>query len=197
MVAAGEIGRLRLIQASFGFTLTQPGDIRLDAALGGGALLDVGSYPVSLVRALAGARPVRVQAVATTMGEGVNGTTMATLEHADGLLAQIGASFGMALHRTALVVGEMGYVETNYANHIAPERPAWLRVKRGQTGNALPEPVELALANGFRLEAESFADAIREGAERWTGATPAESVDVALTLDAIARSARTGEAVEL
>jgi predicted dehydrogenase len=197
MVAAGEIGPLRLIQASFGFTLTEPGDIRLDAALGGGALLDVGSYPVSLVRALAGARPVRVRAVATTIGEGVNGTTLTILEHADGMMAQIGASFEMALHRTALVVGEAGYVETNYANHVTAERPGWLRVKRGPTGNALPDAAEVPLANGFRLEAESFADAIRQGADRWTGATPEESVDIALTLDAITRSARTGEAVEL
>jgi predicted dehydrogenase len=149
------------------------------------------------VRALAGARPARVRAVGTTIGDGVNGTTLAILEHADGLLAQIGASFEMALHRSALVVGEAGYAETNYANHVTPERPAWLRVKRGQTGLALPEEIEVPLADGFRLEAESFADAVRQGAERWTGATPEESVDVALTLEAIAESARTGQPVEL
>jgi predicted dehydrogenase len=46
--------------------------------------------------------------------------------------------------------------------------------------------------DGFRLEAESFARMVREGAAAWNGCTEAESIDTALALAAIARSAREG-----
>lgn len=198
LVARGEVGQLRLIQAAFGFPLLQEGDIRLEAALGGGALLDVGSYPVSLVRVLAGARPIRVRAVSTPYGVNVDGTTVAILEHADGLLAQIAGSFETALYRGAVVLGDAGSVETSFGNHISadPNRPSWLRIKRGAE-YVRPDEIALAPSNGFRLEAESFAEAIRHGAERWRGATPVESVDIALTLAAILESSRTGRAIEL
>ena len=52
-IAAGEIGEVRTMFAGFGFTMRGEhvnDDIRLDPALGGGALLDVGCYPVSLDR---------------------------------------------------------------------------------------------------------------------------------------------------
>lgn len=196
LIAAGEIGRLRMIQAAFGFSLQRDGDIRLEAALGGGALLDVGSYPVSLVRVLAGARPVRVHAVSTPFGLDVDGSTVAILQHADGLLAQITGSFETGHYRGAVVLGDAGSVETNFANHVSASRPSWLRIKRGLE-DVKTEDVALAPANGFRLEAESFAEAIRCGANRWTGVTPAESVDVALTLEAILESAATGRPVGL
>jgi xylose dehydrogenase (NAD/NADP) len=198
MIAAGELGRLRVIQAAFGFTLMREGDIRLEAALGGGALLDVGSYPVSLVRVLAGAPPVRVRAVTTPFGIDVDGTTVAILEHADGLIAQIMGSFETALYRGALILGDAGSVETNFGNHISPDpsRPSWLRIKRG-VQEATPELVSHAPSNGFRLEAESFAKAVRLGPQHWAGATPEQSVDIALALEAILESARTGHPVTL
>ena len=57
LLASGAIGRLQLIQASFGFPLTDALNIRMDPALAGGALMDAGSYPVSLVRTISGERP--------------------------------------------------------------------------------------------------------------------------------------------
>ena len=47
----GDIGEVRSVQACFGFTLCNPvGNIRLDSNLGGGSLLDAGSYVTSLIR---------------------------------------------------------------------------------------------------------------------------------------------------
>jgi D-xylose 1-dehydrogenase (NADP+, D-xylono-1,5-lactone-forming) len=57
LLAAGAIGRLQMIQAYIGFSIADPADIRFDAALAGGSIMDGGSYPVSLVRMVAGARP--------------------------------------------------------------------------------------------------------------------------------------------
>jgi predicted dehydrogenase len=59
-VAAGAIGEVRLIRGVFTFTLARPGDIRLDPALGGGSIWDVGSYPVNFMRTMLRANPVEV-----------------------------------------------------------------------------------------------------------------------------------------
>src|SRR5262249_33265323 len=59
-VAEGAIGEVRLIRGLFTFTLARPGDIRFDAALGGGSIWDLGSYPVSFMRTMLRANPVEV-----------------------------------------------------------------------------------------------------------------------------------------
>ena len=80
------IGRLQLIQAAFGFPLSDASNIRLNPALAGGSLMDAGCYPVSLVRTIAGERPNRVHAVARWSESGVDRTLVATIEFASGLL---------------------------------------------------------------------------------------------------------------
>ena len=60
LVEGGAVGALRLVRGSFTFTLTRTDDVRLDPAKGGGSLWDVGCYPVSYARLLAGAEPVDV-----------------------------------------------------------------------------------------------------------------------------------------
>ncbi len=81
LLAEGAIGRLQTINANFGVRFSDPSNIRLNPDLGGGALLDAGSYPVSLVRLVAGAPPKRACA-ASRMMHGVDLTTMAMLEAA-------------------------------------------------------------------------------------------------------------------
>ena len=54
------IGKLRLIRSAFTFPLTRSDDVRWEPSLGGGSLWDVGCYPVSIARLLAGAEPQEV-----------------------------------------------------------------------------------------------------------------------------------------
>jgi D-xylose 1-dehydrogenase (NADP+, D-xylono-1,5-lactone-forming) len=75
---------------SFGFPLKSPGDIRLDPALGGGALLDVGTYTISLARWIHG-EPEWVRA--TARGEPVDMTVSMTLAFPSGARAFLFASF--------------------------------------------------------------------------------------------------------
>ena len=60
------------------------------------------------------------------------------------------------------------------------------------TKSSRPKPLA-----GFLAEAESFHDLVRLGWDHWTGATPDESIDIAMTLDAIAASSRHGVPVEV
>ncbi|MBO1080672.1 Gfo/Idh/MocA family protein [Roseomonas haemaphysalidis] len=199
LIAQGAVGRVQMVSASFGFAfcapdgtvLRDPDDIRLDPARGGGALLDAGTYSMSLIRIATGERPARVHAVGRTGPSGVDLTVAATLCFPSGAIAQLGCSMATAGHRHATITGDLGVIETSYGNH-APQGAATLplRVKRGAANPVPFEELTVPATDGFRAEAESFARMIRLGPQHWSGASEAESVDVALALEAIALSAR-------
>lgn len=197
LLDAGAIGKVQLIRSSFGVAFSDPANIRLKPEVGGGALLDAGSYDVSLALLVAGARPERVSATARWSETGVDRSVAATLEFPSGALAQISCSFATAYHRHALIAGEAGTIETTYLNHPPLGGLPVLTIRRGTTVQSVPETIEVAPGNGFLAEAESFERLVRQGPESWTGATLAESIDIAVTLDAILASARSGAAVSL
>jgi predicted dehydrogenase len=172
-------------------------NIRLDPTLAGGALMDAGTYPVSLVRLLAGERPTRVSAVARWHASGVDQTLIASLEHSSGLLAQISCSFATGLHRQGLIAGTAGVIQTTFLNSPPLDRPSVLTVKRGASWESPFETIEVPAVSGFRAEAESFERLIRLGPDQWTGATPEESVDIMLTLEAILHAAHARQPVDV
>src|SRR5665213_508748 len=191
------IGNLQIVQASFGFPLSDASNIRMNLQLSGGALMDAGSYPVSLVRTVAGTVPKRVYAMSRRAPTGVDATTLATLEFSSGLLAQISCSFATARHRHAFIAGDAGSIATTYFNDTSDKFPPLLDVRRGIGWDAERELIETAAVSGFLAEAESFHDLVRHGWDQWTGATPDESIGIARTLDALADSARRGVAVDV
>ena len=154
---------MQLIQASFGFPLTDAANIRMNPELAGGALMDAGSYPVSFVRMVAGATPSRVHAMSRWADSGVDVTTLATLEFAGGLLAQISCTFATARHRHAFIAGDAGSINTTYFNDTSAAFPPPLEVRRGTGWDAEREIIETAATNGFLAEAESFHDLVRHG----------------------------------
>jgi len=191
------VGELKLIQAHFGFTVGSLSAIRLDAALGGGALMDAGCYPTSLVRIVAGELPRRVHAVARWGDTNVDRSLVATFEFSSGVLAQVSCSFDTAMHRRAFIAGSEGIIETSYWNNTSADRAPTVLLKRGTSWTATFETLTLQAVNGLRAEAEDFARLLAGGWDEWPGATERESIDIALMLDAITRSARTGAPVEL
>jgi len=191
------IGEPRLIQASFAFNLGAGKNIRWSAPLAGGALLDVGSYPVSLVRMIAGARPTSVQAAARWTQGGVDESVAATLEFESGLFAQITCGFNAYLHRQALIAGTAGVIQTTFLNHTSSPSQAVLQLRTGTGGDAVDSVVQTSTADGFLAEAESFERLVRVGDAGWTGASREESIDIALTLEAILKSARSGTAIAI
>ncbi|MGF6774074.1 xylose dehydrogenase (NAD/NADP) [Paraburkholderia sp. GAS199] len=188
----GAIGRVQTMYACFGVKFSDPANIRLDPERGGGALLDAGSYATSMVRMVAGEKPARVNATARWSETKVDLTVVANLEFPSGLLAQIACSFNTAYHRHAIIAGSEGVLETTFLNSPPDAGPPHIHLRRGIPSSTVRETIELAGGNGFLAEAESFARAVALGPELWTGSTEQESIDTIATLEAIARSIRSG-----
>ena len=214
LLQAGAIGTVRSVQASFGFTLARPeGNIRMSPALGGGALLDAGSYPLSLIRLVMGQAPAQVRADARWAGAGpgdsVDIAMAATLLFADGRQAQLHCAMDSALHRHAQIVGSTGVIETEYLNHHADPRqhppgshpfafqPSLMRLRRGGMPAQPFETVPSAGGSGFRFAAEAFARVVATADFAAVARAEAASLDIAATLEALARSAREGCAVDV
>ena len=202
----GAIGAVRSVQASFGFTVSNPHEnIRMKPELGGGALMDAGCYPLSLIRLVMGRAPQRVHADASWADSGVDISMMATLHYADGRRAQLSCAMDAATHRRATIVGSQGTIETEYLNHTSEQtdghpygyQPSQLRIRRG-TANTLPfEEIRSRVGSGFRFAAEAFARMVAERDVAAIERAAEASLDNAATLEAIARSARLGQTVDV
>jgi predicted dehydrogenase len=198
LLHGGAIGAVRGVQACFGFMLRNPqGNIRLNPVLGGGALLDAGSYALSLIRLVMGEAPVRVLAHPRWADSGVDISLMATLFYADGRTAQLSCAMDTANHRRAVIMGTGGTIETEYLNHTSAQVASSLRIRCG-TANVIPfEDIHSGMGNGFKFAAEAFAKVIAEKDFAAIERAASASIDNAATLEALANSARTGVAVDV
>jgi predicted dehydrogenase len=180
LVADGAIGALRLVRSSFSFAI-DPGDWRLDASRGGGALWDVGCYGLSTARLFAGNEPEAVQAVARFGPTGVDLSLSAALRFPGGVLGQLDCSFEQPFRCAYELVGTLGVIEVPDA-YLPPSRPvALLRTadsSRELTFEGRDQYAEMVVA---------FAIAVANGRLQ----PPAEDgLAQMLALDAIATAAR-------
>ncbi len=183
LVDGGAIGPVRLMRASFSFFLERPEDVRLNAELGGGALWDVGCYPVSLARYLLGA-PDRVTAWQRAAPNGVDKTLVGNLYYGQACLAQVDCSFEMPYRGYAEIVGEKGVITFSQPFH-ADQPASVLTLCQGDQS----EVIELSNPERYWLEIEDIHDAILSGKPPLI--TPAETrghVETILQLYEAARS---------
>ncbi len=152
-LADGRIGPLRAISATFGFDLGRaPGNIRLDPALDGGALMDVGCYCVHAIRQVAG-EPVRVHGAQRT-ASGVDVGFAGLLGLPDGALGHFDCGIDQAPRHGLEVVGERGSLWVADPWHCA--RPGIeLRTAAGV------QPIAVAAVDPYAAQAEAFARAAR------------------------------------
>ena len=103
------IGKVRLIRAQFCFTLPDGnGNIRWSEELGGGVLFDVGCYPISFARGVAGCMPVEAHGCRVKGPTGVDIISACQLLFPGGVIAELDCSFVLPFGTRAEVVGERG-----------------------------------------------------------------------------------------
>jgi predicted dehydrogenase len=193
LVRSGAIGALRLVRGSFTFTLSRPEDVRLDPTLGGGSLWDVGCYPVSWARLVAGAEPDEVAGWAVRGSTGVDEVFAGQLRFASGdaggagVLAQFDCSFRMPYRAHVEVVGTTGVIAI-----ARPYRPRPRETFTLARGDEI-ETVEAAGPEPYRGEVEDIADAVLLG--RPPRIPLSESRGNVAALAALLRSAAEGRPV--
>jgi D-xylose 1-dehydrogenase (NADP+, D-xylono-1,5-lactone-forming) len=185
LVAEGAIGQLRLIRASFSFDIfgmDRPGDVRLQAALEGGGLMDVGCYCVSAMRLLAG-EPARVSGRTIDGGDGVDVRFTGTLAFPGGALGSFDCGLDMVARSALEVVGDTGSLLLADPWH---GRAAGILLRRPDGDENVP----VASANPYARELEDFAAAAR--GERAHPFGRADAVGQARTIAALYRAAESG-----
>jgi D-xylose 1-dehydrogenase (NADP+, D-xylono-1,5-lactone-forming) len=187
LARSGAIGELRLIRAAFSFPLNRFPDVRWDAELDGGALMDVGCYCVSGSRLLAAAEPERVNGEAVMAPSGVDARFAGTLRFPGDVLAVFDCGFDLAPRDELEAIGSDGSLFLDDPWHSQEPRIEL----RGADGSL--ETVEVERANPYRLELEDVSAAIRGEREPRLGR--ADAVGQARALGALLRSAAEGRPV--
>lgn len=111
LLRKNEIGKLRFVESSFSFNLDNPDDIRLNPALGGGVLYDIGCYNVNLQRMLVGREPLFAQALTHQGSTGVDLQATATLDFGEQVYGHFSVAFTAEHQQFVRVVGTEGLLE--------------------------------------------------------------------------------------
>jgi xylose dehydrogenase (NAD/NADP) len=185
LLADGAVGKLRLVRAAFSFDIfgmDRPDDVRLQAGLEGGGLMDVGCYCVSALRMLAG-EPERVNGRQLDGGNGVDVRFTGTMAFPGGVLGSFDCGLDMVARGELEVVGDQGSLFLADPWH---GRSATIVLRR-PGGD---EPVPVASANSYARELEDFAAAVR--GERPHPFGRADAVGQARAIAALYRAAESG-----
>jgi predicted dehydrogenase len=187
LLAQGTIGRIRLIRAAFSFVAQDPADVRLSAALDGGALMDVGCYCVSAARLLGG-EPESVAAFQVRGGDGVDVAFAGVLNMPDDVIAHFDCGLSFATRDELEVVGEAGSMFVDDPWHC---RAPLIEVRRDDGVGR----VDLQPRDSYMLEAANFSAAILGEVEPLLGRE--DAVGQARAIEALYRAADSGMAVAL
>jgi predicted dehydrogenase len=177
-VRSGEIGQVKLVRTSFCFRTTRiEGNIRFDASLAGGALMDIGCYCLNFSRLVAGAEPTTVHGVGTLHTSGVDESAAAVLTFPGGILASFTCGMALQADNTAYVCGTEGYVEVpvpwkppaaNAEYRVVRGTPPKMDATGGTPVPAPPPPRQVRHVSAgkelYALEADDFAAAVLDGA---------------------------------
>jgi predicted dehydrogenase len=138
LLAAGAIGELRLLHAAFCFDAGGKQRL-LSRAQGGGALMDVGCYPLSWLRWFAG-EPTATGCVATLGGDGVDLTASAQFAFPAGVVGSLLTSCASARHVAATLHGSRGWIEVTEPWRATPGEAAFIVHRDGAAGEAISVP---------------------------------------------------------
>lgn len=158
IIAEGKIGELRSLTAEHRQALPSDPAHRLNAPeLGGGALLDLGIYPISFAWDLLGA-PHRIETLARFGETGVDAEISILMEHAGGVTSSSVSALDCAGPNTAFVYGSKGRIEIDGTWY----EPTSFRV-RDYEGNLIEEFTETVPGRGMQFQALEMERLVREG----------------------------------
>ncbi len=175
LVKARAVGDIRIIRSSFGFNM---GSFRADHRLfanetAGGGILDVGGYPVSMVRMIAGAvdgkpfaEPEKVAGAAHLGQSGVDEWASAVLKFPNGIVAEVSCSIMAAQDNVLRIIGSDGRIEVRDFWFAAGHKGGTGRIDiiRGDKVETIELPEDRWL---YSFEVDAAGEAIRQGKKQF------------------------------
>ena len=188
IVTEGGIGRLRTIQSFFSYSNPDPANIRNQPGMGGGGLMDIGCYCISLARFLHGAEPTRVLGlVEADPAFGVDRLASALLEFPAGT-ATFTCATQLSAYQRVNVFGTEGRLELEIPFNAPIDRSTRLWQQRGSEVTEIILPV----CDQYALQGDRFARAILEDTPVPTSLT--DALRNLEAIEAVLASARSGRA---
>jgi predicted dehydrogenase len=184
LIESGTIGELVAFQSFFSYRNLDPNDIRNQVRTGGGALLDIGCYPVNAARMLFGSEPDGVRALIRRHPQfGTDVLTSALLDFG-GRHATFTVSTVAEPDQRVDVVGTEGRLRIEIPFNIPPDRPSRIVVFAGGEPPLSPgtRAIEVATNDQYRVQADAFSEAVRS-----LGPLPTEPADAVANLEALER----------
>lgn len=189
-VKAGEIGEVRAIQVMFSYFNRDPRNVRNMADIGGGGLLDIGCYPVTVSRFIFGGEPSRVAAT-------IDRDPKFKTDRLVGGLADFGkgrhlsftVSTQLAPFQRVQIMGTKGRIEVEIPFNAPPDQPNRIFVQ-GMDMN-VGEWVSLPVSDQYMLEAEAFGRAIRKEEKLVWGVD--DAIQSMKILDAFFKAGKSGK----
>jgi predicted dehydrogenase len=186
LVTEGKIGELRTIQSFFSYYNVDPGNIRNVAEIGGGALMDIGCYCISLSRFIFGAEPRRVLGIVEYDPQfQVDRLTSGILDFGRGT-STFTCSTQLTPHQRVNIYGTEGRVEIEIPFNAPPDRPCKMWY---QHGTEIDEIV-LDICDQYTIQGDRFSQAVLNDIEV---PTPLEDAVANMkVIEALIRSAQSG-----
>lgn len=184
VIASGEIGKPRYLQATFGLAISGKERVARPE-LGGGALLDLGIYPLNFAAMHFGlpdmSRPDAMTSAATLLGTGVDDQSTITLDYGDGRIASLSTSITAAMGAYGRIAGTLGCIEV----------PALTRCE-GFIVRSIPSGDERRVDchfdfNGYEYEVRAAAKAICAGRTECPGMPWSETLALAEAMESLRR----------
>jgi predicted dehydrogenase len=192
LIHSGRIGSLRSITGFFSFFNPDPTNIRNQLALGGGALMDIGCYPITISRFMYETEPRRVLGfIERDAATGTDTLTSAVLDFPNGR-STFTCSTRLAPYQRMIFFGTEGRIEVLVPFNAPNDRPTRIVLDDGKdlTGESA-ETIEFPICDQYEIQGSLFSRAIRENREQ---PIPLEdAIDNMAVIDAVFRSATTSQ----
>ena len=157
LLVSGAVGEVRHVSSTFRFVMNNPASIKLDPALGGGSLWDVGCYPVNIIGMILQDDPVSVCAQ-KTVRQGIDYSLSAVLKYQNGALCTISSGFDSQSSSLTEINGTEG---TILMRDSFDQTDTPILLIKGGIATEIP----VAACKRYVLEIEDFADALLTGRE--------------------------------
>jgi predicted dehydrogenase len=192
IVSSGQLGRVSHMHVAFSYNNIEPGNIRNIAAIGGGALYDIGCYAIVAARWFMNADPLRVIALIDTDAEfGTDRVTSAILDFGNGRMCTFQVSTQTVYHQRVHVYGTDGRLEITIPFNQPQDAPTTYLLHEGQSTDGLDaRQIVVPTADQYTLQGEAFSRRVRD--EHPTTAPLRDAMVNMRIIDALFKSAQSG-----